>query len=121
MECPACHEDVTAEASECPWCGLALDPEPGGPSPDPDIELTTVLRTGDAGLIALVKSLLEAESIEYFVQSERAQDLFGFGRAGTNYNVITGPAEFVVRAEDAARARALLAGLGNTPAPDGST
>jgi hypothetical protein len=108
MQCPACNENVRADASECPQCGLALEPEPVGTLPDPDIELTTVLRTGDAGLTAVVKSLLESEGIEYFVQSERAQDLFGFGRVGANYNIITGPAEFVVRAEDAARAHELL-------------
>jgi hypothetical protein len=79
-----------------------------GPPPDPNIRLTTVFRTGDAGLIAVVKSLLEAEGIEYVIRSENLQDLFGFGRAVTNFSPVAGPAEFVVREEDADRARALL-------------
>lgn len=82
-----------------------------GPPPDPDIILTPVFRTGDAGLIALAKSLLESEAIEYLVRSENVQDLFGWGRVGSNFNVVSGPAEFVVREEDAERARTLLEDL----------
>ena len=82
-----------------------------GPPPDPNIRLTPVFRTGDAGLIALAKSLLESEAIEYLVRSENVQDLFGWGRVGSNFNVVSGPAEFVVREEDAERARTLLEDL----------
>lgn len=82
-----------------------------GPPPDPNIRLTPVFRTGDAGLIALAKSLLESEEIEYLVRSENVQDLFGWGRVGSNFNVVSGPAEFVVREEDAERARTLLEDL----------
>ena len=82
-----------------------------GPPPDPNIRLTPVFRTGDAGLIALAKSLLDSEEIEYLVRSENVQDLFGWGRFGSNFNVVSGPAEFVVREEDAERARTLLKDL----------
>jgi hypothetical protein len=36
------------------------------------------------------------------------QDLFGWGRVGAGYNILTGPAEFAVRSDDADRARQLL-------------
>jgi hypothetical protein len=76
--------------------------------PDPLIELVPVFRSGDAALIAVAKSLLDAEGIEYLVRAEPVQNLFGLGVLGAGYNVITGPAEFSVREEDASRARGLL-------------
>ena len=75
---------------------------------DPAIVLVTVLSTGDPALIAMAKSLLDDEGIEYLLRGEGLQDLFGWGRVGTGYNILTGPAEFVVRTDDAERARQLL-------------
>jgi hypothetical protein len=75
-----------------------------------EVTLEPVLRTADAGLIPLAKSLLEGEGIEYLVRGENLQDLFGAGRLG-GYNYITGPAEFLVHPHDAERARTLLEGL----------
>jgi hypothetical protein len=69
--------------------------------------LVSVLVTPDAGIIAVAKSLLEGEGIDYFVRGDGLQDLFGFGRI-TVFNPLVGPADFVVREEDAARARELL-------------
>ena len=66
--------------------------------------------TGDAGLIAVAKSLLEAEEIDYFVRGDGLQDLFGLGRM-TSFSFAMGPAEFLVRADDEDRARELLNGL----------
>ena len=77
-------------------------------APTPDAELVCVLATGDAALIPFVKSLLDAEAIEYFVRGEAVQDLLGWGRMPAGFNVVTGPAEFWVRAEDAERATDLL-------------
>jgi hypothetical protein len=81
----------------------------------PEVTLEPVLRTADAGLIPLAKSLLEGEGIEYVVRGENLQDLFGAGRLG-GYNYITGPAEFLVHSHDAERARTLLDGLDALPA-----
>lgn len=77
-------------------------------APDPDIELQSVFRTGESDLIAMAKSVLEAENIEYYVRAEGVQQLFGGGSLGSGYNLFTGPADFVVRAEDAERAKELL-------------
>jgi hypothetical protein len=71
----------------------------------------TVFETGDAALIPLVRSLLEAEGIEYVVHGEQVQDLIGVGRMRAGFNVLTGPAEFLVRPADAERARELLRDL----------
>jgi hypothetical protein len=82
------------------------------PVTDPTpVQLVTVYRTGDAALIPLIKSILDQAGIEYAVKGEQLQDLFGVGRAGADYNVIVGPAEFEVRAEDESQTRELLSEL----------
>lgn len=84
------------------------------PEPRPDAVLVPVLQTGDAALIAVAKSLLEAEGIDFFVRGEGLTDLFGLGRL-TAFNYVVGePPAFLVREEDAARARELLADLGTS-------
>ena len=76
-----------------------------------DITLVPVLATGEAALIAVAKSLLEAEGIDYFIRGEGLNDLFGYGRMFTSFNYVVGPPEFMVREEDAERARELLKDL----------
>jgi len=115
MYCPSCGENVDSLESACPDCGVDLVETKPGPPPDPSIALVPVLHTGDAAVIAIAGSLLEAEGIEYLVRGAGLQDLFGWGRVGAGYNILTGPAEFVVREDDAQRARELLQDL-NTPA-----
>jgi hypothetical protein len=108
MYCPSCGEKFDWTVTECPECGVELVETRPGPPADPSIELTTVFSSGDPALIALAKSLLEAEDIEYFIRAEAVQDLLGWGRIGAGYNIATGPTEFVVRDDDAERARELL-------------
>ena len=78
---------------------------------DPDLQLVPVFQTADAGLIALAKSLLGGEGIDYLVRGEGVQDLFGWGRFGSGFNPITGSPVFCVRQEDAERAQELLKDL----------
>jgi hypothetical protein len=88
------------------------------PPPDPTIELVAIFSTGDAGLIAIVKSILEGEGIDYLVRDEGVQDLLGAGRLSAGFNYVTGPAQFMVRSADAERASELLNALsqpGETP------
>jgi hypothetical protein len=117
MICPKCEQEFPWHVMVCPTCDVdTVDQLPRtGPEPAPEAELASVLATGDAGLIAVAKSLLEAEGIEFFVRGDGLQDLVGFGRI-TGYSYAFGPAEFWVRAEDADRARELLNGLTN-PGP----
>jgi putative signal transducing protein len=113
MFCPSCGESFSEPVTECLVCGVELTESSPGPPPDPTIQFASVLTTGDPGVIAVAKSLLDAEAIEYLVRAEGLQDLFGWGRLGAGYNILAGPAEFVVREDDAARARELLADLLN--------
>ena len=120
MFCPQCHEEFAWDVMVCPICDVETVDRLPGPEPTPDAELVPVLATGDAGVIAVAQSLLEAEKIDFFVRGDGLQDLFGLGRM-TGFSFAMGPAEFLVRADDADRARELLNGLtAPQPEPDSS-
>jgi hypothetical protein len=69
-----------------------------------------VFQTTDAGVAAVAKSLLQNEYIDYFVRGEGLLNVFGWVSGG-GPNYVMGPAEFLVRESDAARAVKLLADL----------
>jgi putative signal transducing protein len=74
-------------------------------------EPVTVLETGDPGLLAVAKSLLESAEIHYFAKGEAVQDLFGIGRFGAGFNAFTGPVQLQVAFSDADEAIRLLRDL----------
>jgi hypothetical protein len=119
MVCPRCEAQFAWDVMICPRCDIETVDRLPGPTPVPDVQLVSVLATGDAALIAVAKSLLEGEGIDYLLRGEGLQDLFGFGRI-TGFSYAMGPAEFQVRVEDAERARALLADL-EPPTPSDDT
>jgi hypothetical protein len=97
---------------------------------DPDwSELATVLRTGDPAMLSVAKSILAGAGISSLAKGEGVQDLFGLGRVGTGYSIITGPVELQVMRGDEEEARSLLLDLvprkESAPAPaednDGGT
>jgi hypothetical protein len=116
MFCPKCGEEFRWDVMVCPTCDVDTVDRLPGPEPTPDAVLVPVLTTGDAAVIAVAKSLLEAEKIDFFVRGDPLQDLFGLGRL-TGFNFAMGPAEFWVRAADAEQARELLAALTTPPEP----
>ena len=111
MFCPKCSTEFPWDVMVCPKCDVDTVDRLPGPEPAPDVELVSVFAAGDPGLIAVAKSLLEGEGIDYFVRGDNLQDLAGLGRL-TGYNYVFGPAEFWVRAADGERARELLKDLG---------
>jgi hypothetical protein len=110
LYCQHCREPIHESNEVCPHCGQAQAASPP-PPPEPNLELLPIFRTGDAGVVAVVKSLLEGEGIEYMARGDGLQDLFGWGRLGGGFSYVVGPVEFVVRSDDAPRARALLRDL----------
>jgi hypothetical protein len=118
MFCPNCRAEYRAGIDRCPACELPLvaaldEPAPG----EPEAKLVKVFQTGEAAMIPVVESVLDSAGIEFLAKGEEVQDLFGFGRLGTNYSFVAGPVEFLVREEDEAAARAVLEQLAE-PVPE---
>ena len=74
-------------------------------------KLVTIFATGNHGIIALAKSILDDAGIQYYAKNERAEDLIGIGVIGTGFNPIIGPIELQVLEENAAEAKDLLKDL----------
>jgi len=75
------------------------------------MSLVTILATSNQVLIAVAKSALESAGIPFVVQGEGVQDLVGLGRFPGGLNLVTGPMQIQVTAENADEARGLLADL----------
>lgn len=119
MFCPQCRAEYREGVSECPDCAVPLVAElPAEESGEPEARLVKVYTTGEAAMLPVVHSLLDGAGIEYFAKNEEVQDLFGWGRLGTNYSYISGPVEFLVREEDEAAARGVLEELANAAPED---
>jgi hypothetical protein len=110
MFCPQCRVEYPEKVRVCPKCGVGTVDRLPQPEPAPDVGLVRVLATGDAGVIAIARSLLDGEEIDFYVSGDGLQDLFGVGRIA-GFSFATGPAEFWVREDDAERARELLEAL----------
>lgn len=74
-------------------------------------KLVTVFATGNHGIIALAKSILDDAGIQYYAKNERSEDLIGIGVVGTGYNPLIGPVELQVLQENADEAKELLKDL----------
>ena len=79
-----------------------------------------VFEANNAAVLPLVESVLLDAGIEFMTRAEGLQDLFALGRFGTGSNNAIGPAEILVRKEDEAEARALIALLDEPVADEGT-
>ena len=74
MFCPDCKAEYVPGFTECADCHIALVAElpidDESPSAVPHIDWAPLITTNYQGDIALVKSILESESITYWVQGE---------------------------------------------------
>ena len=109
MRCPSCNSDRVGSGSTCAQCGaLLLQPDEvesgGAPGWVP------VFATPDPAALAIAKSILMGADIQYVVAGESLQDVIGGGRIG-GLNLVTGPVQLSVPAEQADVARELLAEL----------
>ncbi len=109
MYCPHCRRRYGNEASRCDACGAALVESPPG-SIEPEDELVELCRTPDAGLLLVIKSVLDSAGIPYLVQGEAALGLSaGFFHPDAYSAIIR------VRNADLPDARALLEAGGAPP------
>ena len=101
MYCPHCHSEYEKGTSICSECGTtlmgALPPEPA-----PEyVEFEEILATYNAVEIAIIKSLLDPEGIDYYFKSE----FFNY------MEPLAQPAKLMVRKDHAQEARDILKGL----------
>ena len=112
MFCPQCRSEYREGFTRCESCDVplvaVLPPETGDPS---ERDLVTVFETGDPGLLAMAHSILDEAQVPYLTQGEGIQDLFGVGRLGTGFNILTGPVHILVERASEAEVRQLLDGL----------
>jgi hypothetical protein len=115
MFCPQCEKKFPWHVMVCPTCDVDTVDRLPGPEPTPDIELVPVFATDNPALIALARSLLDGEEIDYLIQDgdSKHERIYGIGRA-TGYEFGMGPAQFWVRADDAERVKELLEDLSAT-------
>ncbi|HEX2954161.1 MAG TPA: DUF2007 domain-containing protein [Bacillota bacterium] len=114
MFCPKCKYEYVDGIVECADCHIPLVeklPNEKKKSHD-ELKIVPVYATGDPGIIALIKSILESAGIPYFIKGEETQNLFGLGTLGLGYNALLGPMEVWVRTEDKEAAAELLSELG---------
>ena len=121
MICPKCKAEYIVGFTRCSDCQVPLAdalPEPEGgdrnrtrpgksKAPLERLELETVLRSGDPGLVMLAESLLRSADIPFMPRGGISTTVAGWGGlAGENR-----PVELLVNRVDAEQARALLADL----------
>ena len=104
--CPKCKGEYVEGIEICPVCDEKLVDELVEDQSELDEKygkepFVVVLSTGDRGLVAVIKSLLEDAGIRYMVRGEELQDLFGGGSLGFGFNPIIGPIEILVSESDA--------------------
>ena len=58
---------------------------------DKKLNIVTLYKPVNETEFSILSSLLEKENIHFYVKNDNVQDLFGYGRIGTGYNILTGP------------------------------
>jgi len=96
--CPHCHSEYKKGIDVCSKCGVTLVPELPEESPSEFIEFEEILATYNAVEIAIIKSLLEPEGIDYYFKSE----FFNY------MEPLAQPARLMVRKDQAQEAREIL-------------
>jgi Putative prokaryotic signal transducing protein len=108
------HGEFVAGVTTCPYCRqpLAATLEDGGPTPafepDPSSEPVVLLETSDPAELEIVKSILTGAEIPFLVRGHEQYAAFRGGHAAFRFNPRAGALVFLVPAQRAEEARALL-------------
>lgn len=80
MWCPQCKSEFIQGIFRCPDCEVdlvsTLPEEPEKPIIDKDVEFVDIMNIYDAGVLTLVKSILEDVGIPYFIKGEHSVYVF---------------------------------------------
>jgi hypothetical protein len=130
--CPRCGASNDDTALVCSSCGAPLAAA-AADTPEPDAALVPVFETTQVGLLPLARLTLDQAGIEYAIRNLGMSDLIVGFRSTQSIGETDAPIEIVVRTDDAARAREVLAGIADaggqpvvmqyqpTPTPAGQT
>jgi hypothetical protein len=72
------------------------------------LELITIHKPVNETEFSILSSLLEKANIRFYVKNSKVQDLFGWGRFGTGYNLVTGPMILQVEKKHFLKARGIV-------------
>lgn len=117
MWCTNCGAEWQEGITTCPDCDLPLVdslPEKSHEAP----EMISVLETSDADTLPVLKSVLEAADIPYFVQGEEAFGMLPTGGVSGSFGKRGLGVAILVPADRADEARELLASDPSGDAPD---
>jgi hypothetical protein len=101
MYCPKCRYEYVQGVKECPDCRVELVEELAAESHEPEHNYIEIVSTLNLGDVTLIKSLLDANEIDYRVFDE-------------NFNTIrplVQPARFFVREDQVDEVKKLLEGM----------
>ncbi|HZF09949.1 MAG TPA: DUF2007 domain-containing protein [Thermoanaerobaculia bacterium] len=119
MYCPNCGTEYREGFSRCADCEVDLVDAPPRTAEHPDTgDIETVFATGDPVALLTAQTLLDEAGIPHLTRGEGVQDLFGMGRLGTGFSVLTGPVEIQVGAQRFAEAQELLRAADLEPEED---
>lgn len=98
MICPQCKKEYPRDQYICPDCHLPLiDPEKIDYYSN-RLNLVTVFKTDDPGLIPIIKSLLSDAEIPFIIKSDGLQTIYAFGK--TAFRVLEDDAEAAIELLD---------------------
>jgi len=99
MYCPRCNAEYVEGVTECADCGIGLVAEPPDPADQVAyVDYEHVLATYNPGDVALLKSVLDSEELDYYFDGE--DFLYS--------TPMVQPAELLVRPEDVDRVREII-------------
>jgi hypothetical protein len=109
MYCPECGGEYRSGFTHCADCDVDLvETLPGAQAVPLDMELVTVLETGDPSELVFAESVLREAGIPFVKKGDSLQELFALGRLGTGFSPIAGPIVLQVPGDRAEAAAQLL-------------
>jgi len=117
MFCPRCGSEFRPEHTRCVECDVDLVAELDNKETGDEGELVSVLQSGDAALLPLLKSVLDAAEIPYIVQGDEAAGLFPLPGGAPIFSRPAFAANLLVPREREAEARELIASIRDSEPP----
>ena len=117
MYCPRCRSEYRPEHQRCVECDVELVAELAPGPPVGEQAMVSVLQSGDAALLPLLKSVLDAAEIPYIVQGDEAAGLFPLPGGAPMFSRAAFAATLLVPRDRADEALELIASIRESDPP----